>query len=65
MTLDEARRAVGLRVVYRAHARAAPEVGVISSVVAPYVFVRYGVDLHAKATRPEDLELERLTPRAG
>jgi hypothetical protein len=48
---------VGRRVVYRAqHADAVDEHGVISSWNDEYVFVRYGADIHTKATNPEDLE---------
>lgn len=52
MTLDEARRNVGARVVYTGGAR--PEYGVIESVNDSFVFVRYfggGV----KATYSTDL----------
>ncbi|AMM44972.1 hypothetical protein SP15_174 [Bacillus phage SP-15] len=32
------------------------EEGVITTVGTRYVFVRYGNDIHSKATSPEDLE---------
>ena len=44
-----------VKVVYRSHPEAAPEEGVITSVTGAFVFVRYGADVHSKATRPEDL----------
>lgn len=55
MTLDEARRRIGEDVAYRAHATAPLEKGTIASVGEAYVFVRYGGDAGAKATRAEDL----------
>lgn len=59
MTLAEAREAIGRKVVYTPSRqwRLTPEEGVITSVNEIYVHVRYGGDVHTKATRPEDLEL--------
>jgi FKBP-type peptidyl-prolyl cis-trans isomerase 2 len=57
MTLDEAKRAVGQRVAFhREHCE--PESGVISSVNARYVFVRYGHQVTGTPTDPGDLTLE-------
>jgi len=59
VTIDEARDNIGNKVVYlpsRAW-RLTPEEGVITSANEIYAHVRYGADVHAKATRPEDLEL--------
>ena len=53
MTLDEAGRNVGARVVYSGGA--ANEYGVINAVNASYVFVRY-TSSGSKATRASDLE---------
>lgn len=52
MTLDEARRNLGARVVYMGGAR--PEYGVIESVNEWLVFVRY-FGSGVKATYPADL----------
>lgn len=60
MSIDEARDHVGRQVIYRpcgALAGDRLESGVISSVNAAYVFVRYGSDLGSKATHAEQLEL--------
>jgi len=48
---------IGRRVVYRLHC-GLKEVGVITSFNDHCVFVRYGGDLHSKATRREDLVWE-------
>lgn len=58
MTLDEARAHTGEKVLYSARPGQADE-GVISSVNETYVFVRYGRQQTATATRPEDLTLMR------
>lgn len=55
MTIDEARDALGQKVVYRSSQKA--EEGVITSVTNHFVFVRYGADYGSKATSPGDLEL--------
>jgi len=56
VTLTEAAENIGAGVVYTAP-HGAREDGVISSVGAAYVFVRYGGDSHSKATLPQDLTL--------
>jgi hypothetical protein len=56
MTLDEARDHIGHGVVYLPSGGAAED-GVIASVTASTVFVRFSGDLHAKSCRPEDLTL--------
>ena len=54
MTLDEARAAVGLAVVYDSgHGR---EQGIVTSVNDRWVFVRYGSDSTSKATAPKSLQ---------
>jgi hypothetical protein len=45
-----------VKLVYRSHPDAEAEEGVITSVTGAFVFIRYGADVHSKATRPEDLE---------
>lgn len=60
MTLDEARACIGNAVVYRPHWIYPSEQGVVTSVGTIYVFVRYGTDVHSKATHPS--QLEPLTP---
>lgn len=67
MTLEQARNGIGRRVIYqntRVIHENTRETGVISSVGVRFVFVRYGSDPNAKATRPEDLtfEYEDLQP---
>ncbi len=54
MTLDEARELIGNAVVYRPFGGPV-EQGVITSVNDYFVFVRYGADLHSKATRAGQL----------
>ncbi len=61
LTLDQARSMIGRVVVYRPKpgymGRVAPaEQGVITSVNARYVFVRYGANPGSQATDPADLE---------
>lgn len=56
MTIDEARGLIGQLVVYRPHWNYPPEQGVVTSVTPHYVFVRYGSDLHSKATHASQLE---------
>lgn len=59
MTLEEAAGLVGRKVLYRPPGQPHLfEVGVVTEVRPPHVFVRYEDDTTAKATRPEDLELE-------
>ncbi len=55
LTTAEASGYIGRGVVYQPHADAPIEQGYITSVNDTYVFVRYGSDANAKATRPEDL----------
>ena len=60
MTLEEAKQNIGRYVVYIPHPTCPNnqrELGVITSVNEKYVFVRYGNDVHSKATRAEDLML--------
>lgn len=52
MTLDEARQSIGQLVVYHPSADEPVEQGVVTSVNDYYVFVRYGSDVHSKATAP-------------
>ena len=59
MTLEEARNNIGRYVVYtpfKGCSESQKELGVITSVNDTYVFVRYGDELHSKATRSEDLK---------
>lgn len=56
MTLDEARNAIGLKVLYRS-GHTDREEGVINSVNDTFVFVRYGSQAGSQATRPVDLQL--------
>lgn len=55
MTLHEAREHVGHKVIYSGPYLA--EEGVITSVNDHYVFVRYGSDVHSKATSAAELTL--------
>ena len=58
MTLDNARKNIGRYVKYtpfKGCDKSQIELGVITSVNDSYVFVRYGNDLHSKATNPSDL----------
>lgn len=56
MNIDQASDHVGATVLYRPNPGTV-ERGVIDSVNAAYVLVRYGLDARAKATAPELLEL--------
>lgn len=58
MTLEQARRHVGAAVVYTVPHGLLTEDGIITSVNEKWVFVRYGRDRHAKATHPDNLDLE-------
>lgn len=60
MTLDEARKHVGRRVLY--FNGVSHEEGTITSVNDAFVFVRYGSDVGGRATRAEDLDLVRQKP---
>lgn len=55
MTLDEARRHIGNKVVYRTGYGRVEE-GVVTSVNDRFVFVRYGSDVHSKSTDPSAIE---------
>ena len=59
MRLDQARKHIGDRVVYRSGG-APDETGLITEVRDPYVFVLYTGDRTAKATHPQSLDL--VTP---
>lgn len=60
MIIDEARKAVGKRVVYTA-GHGAQEYGEVTSVREPWVFVRYDGDLGSKATSPKMLALAEVS----
>lgn len=62
MTLDEARAHLGNAVVYNTPGYP-PEQGVITSVNAHFVFVRYGADMHSKATSASFLTPLAVTPK--
>lgn len=47
---------IGRRVIYRDRSRFVMEEGTITSFNGWVVFVRYGADLHSKATYRDDLE---------
>lgn len=60
MTLEEATRNIGTYVTYipfKGCDKSQYEFGIITSVNDRYVFVRYGNDLHSKATNPENLKI--------
>jgi len=60
LTLEQASKNIGRLVTYRPYKTGplnAIEGGLITSVNDKYVFVRYGSDINAKATRAEDLFL--------
>lgn len=57
MTLAECREHVGDKVLYHVIGTDAVETGVVTEVRGSLVFVRYGGDSGAKATRPDDLTL--------
>lgn len=63
MTIEQARAAIGRRVIYRSgyagSADAPPEFGVITGVNDWVVFVRYGSAVQSAATDPRDLEVEQ------
>lgn len=56
MTIDEAREHIGDGVVIDVIGFM-PEDGIITGTSDRFVFVRYSGEVHAKATRPEDLTL--------
>lgn len=47
---------IGRSVVYHEYPGAKPETGVITSFNDAFVFVRYGADIHSKATNSANLE---------
>jgi len=51
---------IGRTVIFNHHSPVSLpiEAGVITSIGNMYVFVRYGSDLHSKATSPDNLEFE-------
>lgn len=56
ITPKEAEQSIGRKVVYRP-VGVAPEEGVITGVsTTGWIFVRYGNDVHSKATHYHDLE---------
>lgn len=60
MTLQECKENIGKSVTYTPFEgcdKKLLEYGVITSVNEKNVFVRYGRDLHSKATCPEDIKL--------
>ena len=60
MTLEQARNNIGCYVTYipfKGCDKSQYEIGIITSVNEKYVFVRYGNNLHSKATRAEDLKI--------
>lgn len=58
MTLEEAHHARGRKVVYSSHPGEA-DLGVLTGVKGPYVFVRFGDATFPVACYPEDLTLMR------
>ena len=56
LKLSEARQLVGREVVYTEKHTKKKEYGIITSVNDKYVFVKYGNDTIAKATKPQELE---------
>jgi ribosomal protein L35AE/L33A len=51
ITPEQAAQSIGRKVVYRSHEGAEPEEGVITRAGGDsWIFVRYGNDVHAKAT---------------
>lgn len=59
MTPQEARRNIGRTVAYRVNDRSVPGYGQIKGVSDNgWVFVRYGADMHSKATAAAQLRLE-------
>lgn len=57
MTLSEAKNNIGRMIIYKSFGNT--ERGQITECNSKFVFVRYGNDCIAKATRPEDIELEQ------
>lgn len=58
MTLEEASKARGKKAVYSSHPGEA-DLGVLTGVKDPYVFVRFGDATFSVACYPEDLTLMR------
>lgn len=63
MKLSDAAERIGQKVIYSASRITPPEEGVITSVNHRYVFVRYGADVHSKATDADCLTLLAGDPR--
>lgn len=60
MTIQQAKENIGHRVTYKSFEGCSNdqiEFGVITSVNEKYVFVRYGSEIHSKATGPDQLTL--------
>tara|TARA_R110002020_G_scaffold441478_1_gene652242 strand:+ start:2207 stop:2392 length:186 start_codon:yes stop_codon:yes gene_type:complete len=60
MTLKEASNSIGRNVIYtpfKGCDNSLLEYGVITEVNDSYVFVRYGSNVNAQSTYPQDLEL--------
>lgn len=51
---------IGRTVAYRDHPNTNPELGIVTSFDRFFVFVRYGADLHSRATKASHLEWVRL-----
>lgn len=61
MTLNEASKGIGRKVIYTPFDGCLfgdLEYGVITSVNSKNVFVRYGTDVNSKSTDPNDLKFE-------
>lgn len=56
MSIEQAKKNIGEKVTYQAYAFAPEEIGTITEVRGPWIFVNYG-DLNAKATSPAQLTL--------
>lgn len=61
MTLTEAAENIGRKVTYPYPGGVGSEDGVITSVNARWVFVRYGADANSKGTDPAHLKFAEVT----
>lgn len=61
MTLEEAARNIGRSVTFTYPGERWSEDGVITSVNAHWVFVRYGTDSNSKATAAAQLKIAEVT----